>query len=295
MKIIITGGSGLLGQYLNIELSKKNTILSLYNSNPGNCLKFNSSKINITDSAELKVLISEFKPDVIIHTAAISRPEQCDSLPKNDVDEININSTRVLAELCDTIKARLIFTSTDLVYNGERNSSAEESEILNPVSYYAITKVRSEEEIRSVFDNYLILRTSLLYGLGFNHSVNNFHGMYNNFSKGLPVKLFFDQFRTPLALHDAADLISKLLLPEIKDTTLNFGGLERVSRCELGEMLCDFGNFDRSLIIPTSMDEVLGLHKVSDVSMNTEKLNSLGIKQKSIEESIFDILKNIPQ
>lgn len=294
MKILITGGSGLLGQYLNIALSKTNTILSLYNSNPGNCLNYNSYKIDITDSDKLRVLVAEFNPDVIIHTAAVSRPELCDSLPEKDVIGININSVKNLAELCDSLNAKLIFTSTDLVYDGERNTLAVESEIPKPVSFYAETKAQSEAEIISVFDNYLILRTSLLYGLGFNHSVNNFHGMYNNLINGLPVKLFYDQFRTPLSLRDAADLISKLLLPEIKNTTLNFGGPERVSRCELGELLCDIADFDRSLIIPISMNDLPGLHKVSDVSMNTERLNSLGIRQKNIEESLFDIIKNIP-
>lgn len=290
MKIIITGGSGLLGQYLNKILSHNNEILTFYNSNSGNCTDYNSYKIDITDSENLKKQVIDFNPDVIIHTAAISRPELCDSLPKKDIDAININSTKILAEVCDSCNAKLIFTSTDLVYDGERENPAKETEDLKPVSYYAETKVKSEDVIRSVFDNYIILRTSLLYGLGFNHSVNNFHIMFNNFKNGLPVKLFTDQYRTPLALHNAAELISDLLTPEIYNTTLNFGGLERVTRIELGEMLCEIADFDRSLIIPTSMNDIPGLHKVTDVSMNTDKLNSFGIKQKSIEESLHDIL-----
>lgn len=292
LKIIITGGSGLLGQYLNRKLSESNTILTLYNSNKGNCVDYNSLKIDLTDQKKLRSLVSEFNPDVIIHTAAVSRPEICDTLPENEVIDININSTKTIAELCHSNNAKLIFTSTDLIYNGERVKPAVEEEESAPVSFYAETKVRSENEIREVFDNYVILRTSLLYGLGFNHSVNNFHMMFHNFRNGKPVKLFYDQFRTPLELNDAAELISKLLNRDIKEITLNFGGLQRVSRYELGEILCDIAGFEKSLIIRTSMNDIPGLNKVKDVSMNTGKLNSLGIKQKSIEESLRYILDN---
>ncbi|HMQ68938.1 MAG TPA: SDR family oxidoreductase [Ignavibacteria bacterium] len=290
MKVLITGGSGLLGQYLNRVLSESNTILTLYNSNSGNCTDYNSLKIDLTDQKKLRSLVSEYRPNVIFHTAAISRPELCDSLPENHVIDININSTRALAELCDSYNAKLIYTSTDLVYSGDRIRSAAEDEELAPVSFYAETKVRSEKEIRDVFDNYVILRTSLLYGLGFNHSVNNFQMMFENFRNGKPVKLFYDQFRTPLELNDAAELSAKLLTPEIKDITLNFGGFQRVSRSELGEMLCEIAGFQNSLIIRTPMNDIPGLHIVRDVSMNTDKLNSLGIKQKSIEESLRYIL-----
>jgi len=292
MKIIITGGSGLLGQYLNRLLSSDNSILTFYFSNPGNCTDYYSKNIDITDFVNLKKAVSEFNPDVIIHTAAVSRPEICDKLPIETVNNINFKSTEVLAELCEQNNAKLIFTSTDLVYSGIRDIPALETEPLEPVSIYAESKVNSELAIRSVFNNYIILRTSLLYGMGYNHSVNNFHYMLNNFKNGLPVKLFYDQFRTPLSLYDASELINELLVPEIREITLNFGGPERVSRCELGEILCEIADFDRSLIIRTSMRDIPGLHQVTDVSMNTDKLNSLGLKQKSIEDSIDLILKN---
>ena len=168
----------------------------------------------------------------------------------------------------------------------------KEDDVINPISLYAETKLQSETGIKNIFDNYIILRTSLLYGIGLNHSVNNFHSMYFNFKNNKPSKLFYDQFRTPLSLLDAAGLIEQLLNTEVKDITLNFGGRERVSRVELGEILCNIGGFDKSLIEKTSMYDIPKLHKVADVSMNTEKLQSLGLKQKSIEESILEIITN---
>lgn len=286
MKILLTGGSGLLGQYLNIALSKNNELLTLYNSNEGNCKNYNSVKIRLTDNKKLNETFSSFNPDVVIHTAAISRPELCDELPKEFVMDVNVNSSIELAKLCEKSGAKLIYTSTDLVYDGDIGQMLAEDSAIKPISLYAETKLQSEQEINNIFDNYIILRTSLLYGMGLNHSVNNFHSMYYNFKNNKPVKLFYDQFRTPLSLADASELISRLLSIDAKNITLNFGGSERVSRVELGEMLCEIGNLDKSLIVKTSMYEIVKLHKVADVSMNTSKLRSLGLKQKTIEEAI---------
>ncbi|MDQ3019732.1 MAG: sugar nucleotide-binding protein [Bacteroidota bacterium] len=292
MKILITGGSGLLGQYLNIFLSRENQILTLYNSNEGNCLKYNSVKCELTDFKKLKKIILSFAPEIIIHTAAISRPETCDELPEEYVIDVNINSTKEISMICEKSGTKLIFTSTDLVYNGDAGQMHKEDSKLYPVSLYAETKVHAEEEIKNIFENYIILRTSLLFGLGLNNSVNNFHNMYYSFKNKKPVKLFYDQFRTPLSLIDAAKLLTLLIKTDINNITVNFGGRQRVSRVELGEMLCEIGKYDKSLIEKTSMYDVAKLHKVADVSMNTEKLQSLGLKQKSIEDSIWEIVNN---
>lgn len=293
MKILITGGSGLLGQYLNRELSSDNEILTLYNENTGNCREFNSLKTDIVNIIEIKKIFNEYKPEIVIHTAAISRPELCDSLPKELVNEINVNSTVYLSELCRDHNSKLIFTSTDLVYNGDQGQMLNEECKLNPISLYAETKIESENKIKDIFDNYIILRTSLLFGMGMNHSVNNFHIMLNNLKSNKRSKLFYDQYRTPLSLKNAAEIISQIIKLNLKSTTLNFGGRERVSRTDLGEITCRAGNYDLSLIERTSMNDIPNFYKVADVSMNTEKLQSIGIFQKSIEESVLEIIREL--
>lgn len=293
MKILITGGSGLLGQYLNVTLSGDNEILSLYNKNPGNCKNYASKEIDLIKKEGLVEIFIAFKPDVVIHTAAISRPELCDSLPQEYVTDININATANLAELCDRYKSKLIFTSTDLVYDGDSGGMMCEEDLVNPVSFYAETKIKSEVIIGNTFDNFIILRTSLLFGMGKNHSVNNFHNMILSFRKNKKVKLFYDQFRTPLSLNDSSEIIYQLINNNIKNVTINFGGMERISRAELGEIVCRAGGFDTSLIERTSMYDIPDLHKVADVSMNTDKLNSLVIKRNSLEESVTKILKDL--
>jgi len=179
-----------------------------------------------------------------------------------------------------------------LVYEGNGEGMLRENSKLNPVSIYAETKLKAEKEIAETFDNYLILRTSLLIGFGLNHSRNNFHVMYNKLKAGESPKLFSGQYRTPFSLLDASEIISQLVKSDLKEIILNFGGSERVSRVELGELLCKIAGFDKGLIEKIKISDIPGFPAVKDVSLNTEKLRSFGFKQKPLEKAVEEILIN---
>ena len=295
MRIFITGGSGLLGQYLNLVLSKEHEILTLYNTKLGNCFKYNSVQADITDYKKIESLLIEFKPNIIIHTAAISSVQIAGKLPSKFVFEVNVNATGNIAELSSAIKAKLIYSSTDLVYAGYRESMIKEDGKLIPASFYAETKLMGEEKIRTISNDYIILRTGLLYGFGSYGSTNYFNYMFQNLKNNHPIKLFYDQYRTPLSLWEAARIINNLLKLKIKNEIFNYGGKERVSRLELGERLCKIARLDSSLLQRISMYDVPDVPDAADVSMNTDKLQSLGIKLKSVDESLIEIMKKYGQ
>lgn len=291
MKILITGGSGLLGQYLNIELSKENQILTIYNTRTGNCNNFNSTKSDIKNNQQLKNIFESFRPEIVIHTAAIADPLSGGN--EKNIYDTNVTATKNIAELCKQHSSKLIYTSTDLVYAGYKSPMLREDAKLIPVSLYAETKLMGEIKIQETFDNYLILRIALLYGFGIGNKKNHFQQMYQSLKTGNPVKLFSDQFRTPLSLLEAARIIKELCDKNIKTEIVNLGGKERVSRVEMGEILCETAGFDKNLIQKISMNELPDYPAVEDISLDTDKLKSFGIKQKSIEESINEIVRSI--
>lgn len=289
--VLITGGSGLLGQYLNLTASRSNNILSIYNAHIGNCGNFNSRRLDINDSKELTKVFNSFKPSVVLHTAAITNPVVREEQRTKSYYNVNVIAAEKIAELCEMNKSRLIYISTDLVYAGYRGSMLDENSKLIPASLYAETKLMGEVKIKSVMDNYVILRTALLYGIGLNHSRCHFHLIYNELKNGKPVKLFTDQFRTPISLNDAAQTISKIASMDLKGETINLGGRERISRFELGEILCKIGGYEKNLLQNIKMDDFPEFPKVEDVSLNTDKLQSLGIKLNTVEENILRILR----
>jgi dTDP-4-dehydrorhamnose reductase len=89
--------------------------------------------------------------------------------------------------------------------------------------------------------------------------------------------------------------MNKLLKLSIKNEVINFGGKERVSRLELGERFCRIAGLDSSLLQRISMCDVPNVPDAADVSMNTDKLQSLGIILKSVDESLIEIMKKYDQ
>jgi dTDP-4-dehydrorhamnose reductase len=290
-RILITGGSGLLGQYLNVVTAKGNNILTLYNTHVGNCIEFKNEKADITNFESIKEIFQSFKPEIVIHSAAATNPIPFPGQHSKDVYMVNVNATKNIAELCDRFGARLVYISTDLVYAGYRSSMLSEDAKLIPVSLYAETKLMGEIKIKETFENYLILRTALLFGFGLNHSKCHFQDMNYNLRNDKPAKLFVDQFRTPISLKETAETIYKISLLDIMSETINLGGVERVSRYELGEILCSIAGYNKNLLKKIILDDIPDLPKVADVSLNTDKLQSFGMKQMSIEESISKIIR----
>ncbi len=292
-KLLITGGSGLLGQYLNLAASKKFNIFTTHRNNPGNCKEFPSSRIDILNEKVLQNLFNDFKPEIVIHTAAITNPVPKENQSAKEYFDTNVTATKSIVQLCERYHSKIIYISTDLVYAGYRGSFLKEDAKLIPASLYAETKLVGESKVKEFTDNYLILRTALLYGFGLNHSRSHFHFMYNELKNNRLVKLFTDQYRTPISLKDASRIISELAEMDIMSETINLGGLEKVSRYELGEILCALAGYDKNLLQKSSTNEIPNYPKVEDVSLNIEKLQSLGLKPKTIEVNIREIIREL--
>ena len=290
-KVLITGGSGLLGQYLNNKASEKYNIHTNYNNNPGNCVDFSSSKNDIRNEKELSRLFQEIRPEIVIHSAAITNPVPKEYQTTKDYFDSNVIATKNITELCEEYGSKIIYISTDLVYAGYRGSFLKEDGKLIPATLYAETKLVGESKVKESTDNYLILRTALLYGFGLNHSRCHFQFMHDELRNKRSVKLFTDQFRTPVSLNDASQIIVELAAIDIKSDTINLGGVERVSRFEMGEMLCSLAGFDKNLLQKITMGDIPNLTKVEDVSLNIDKLISIGFKPKSIEENIAELIR----
>ncbi|MFI5237285.1 MAG: SDR family oxidoreductase [Ignavibacteriales bacterium] len=291
-RVLVTGGSGLLGQHLNLVFSKNHKILTTYNNHPGNCREFLSRKIDLLNENDLKILFQEFQPETVIHAAAITNPVPKENQSAKDYFDVNVTATKNIASLCEMYHSKLIYISTDLVYAGYRGSFLKEDAKLIPASLYAETKLVGESKVKEFADNYLILRTGLLYGFGLNHSHCHFHFMFDDLRNNKPVKLFADQFRTPISLNDIAGIITVLADKDISGEIFNLGGLERVSRYELGEMLCSIAGFDKNLLQKITTEDIPNYPKVEDVSLNTEKLKSLGLKARTVEENIRELVAN---
>jgi dTDP-4-dehydrorhamnose reductase len=292
-RVLITGGGGLLGQYLNAEAANKYELLTMYRTHAGNCQAYNSIKIDICDFSSLSACILDYRPDYIIHCAAVSNPQKADALLQAEVFKANVLASELIAVEAAKIGARLVYTSTDLVYAGYRGSFLKEDAKLVPLSLYAETKLMGEVKIHLANPSAIVVRTPLLFGFCYPPSVNNFQEMVKKFCAGQSVNLFHNQYRTPLAVREAAAILVSLLELAPDGIIVNMAGPSRVSRVELGEMACEAGGFDKKLINSIAMEEIPSLVPVEDVSLNIDLLRSLGITLPSLDEMVYTEVQTI--
>ncbi len=291
MKIFLTGASGFIGQYILRELSRNHAVLAQYFRGNLQASNHKTVKLDLRNVGKTREIIENFLPEIIIHAAAISKPAEAEQLGYSETAKINVEATKTLARIANELNAKIIFFSTDLVYDGNGKPFKKETEKTEPISVYAKTKLDAEKEIRENSDNYLILRIALHFGIGLNGAKNHFSEIFEKLAEKKPVKLFYDQYRTPLEATQSAKIILQLLETNVKNEIINFGGKERVSRFELGEILAEICGFDKNLLQKISLDEINSGNKVKDVSMNTDKLASIGVKRISVEASIYEICK----
>ena len=248
-KIIVTGASGLLGSKIVGKAEKKSAVYPTHATLP---LFPNSLKMNITDESEVKHVFSKVKPDVVIHTAAETNVDKCEN-NKNYALKVNAEGTKILSEACRQADARIVYVSTDYVFDGEKGLYAEEDEP-NPVNYYGLTKLMGEKYVAELCEGFVILRTSVLYGV---------HPEKPNFAmwvlKSLKEKnrltVVEDHYNSPTFADNLAEVVLEIIGKRLEGF-YHTAGSERISRYEFALKIAETFDFDVSLLSPIKMSEL---------------------------------------
>ena len=207
IKVIITGSNGLLGQSLLNLLSEEKEKYEVYGFSRGvnrsGREDFKYVSIDITNEETLKKSIKEIQPDFIINTAAMTQVDDCEN-NKKACDVLNIDVVKWLSEIADEINAHVIHISTDFIFDGVKGNY-KETDTPNPISYYGLSKLKSEEVLTNSNINFTILRTILVYGKVFDMSRSNIVlWVKQMLEEEKEITIVDDQFRTPTYVVDLA-------------------------------------------------------------------------------------------
>lgn len=208
MKILITGSNGLLGQKLLHKLRIDDAVELIATSKGKNRVSakdgYTYHSLDITNKAAVEDLIEAQKPDVVINTAAMTNVDLCED-QKAACDALNVDAVQYLADACAQIDAHLIHISTDFIFDGEDGPYKEEDEP-NPLSYYGLSKLKSEQLLYAHKVKWSILRTIIVFGVGENLSKGNIVLWAKGaLEKAEPLNIIDDQFRAPTLAEDLAD------------------------------------------------------------------------------------------
>jgi len=290
-RILITGGSGFLGGHLVTQAQKKYEVHALFNKNPLQIKNIYAHQFDLYQASQINALLKDIDPEVIIHTAAVANPDLCEDDPDSAM-MVNIIATKELAKWAQQSEVRIIFTSTDMVFDGEKGSYKED-DVPNPISFYSQTKVAAEEYIKGNHSEYVIARVALVYGIGITRQTSFFEKMIEKLQNGESITLFYDQFRSPILVDNLAEALLDLAENDFVGI-IHLGGNERISRWELGLKTCEILSLPSENVVKGSMFDFAGTtFRPRDISLvNDLAKDVLKVKLLNCDEGLERIKEN---
>lgn len=256
--IWVTGAAGLIGGEL---------LRTAARWAPGaRVIGLTRSDVDLTQAAAVRMRFEQDQPTAIIHCAAMSRSPLCEKYPEM-AHANNVEATRHLVDLCATV--RLLFLSTDLVFDGRKGTYREDDGV-NPLGVYARTKVLAEEVVRK-HPRHLILRTSLNYGHSPTMDRAFNEEMVQAWKQGRALKLFVDEYRCPIPVPVTARAIWRLVNQPVVGT-YHVAGAEKLSRFQIGEVLARRHSELQPRIEASSVKEWTGGPRSPDVALDSSRV-----------------------
>jgi dTDP-4-dehydrorhamnose reductase len=285
-KLLITGASGFLGWHLTQQANLEWDVYGTYFSHNLEIKRIKLIKLDLTDFAEVKRVFREIQPSAVIHTAAQSQPNYC----QTHVEEsllINVTSSLNIAQLCADNSIPYVFTSTDLVFDGSKGFY-KETDSVNPVNIYGEHKVMAEIGILQRYPQATICRMPLMFGSATPTATSFLQSFLKTLQEGKELKLFIDEFRTPVSGKTAAEGL--LLAMEKVQGIIHLGGKERISRYDFGQLLVELLEIPTAKIQAARQKDVkMAAARPSDVSLDSSKAFEFGYAPLSLRQQLLQV------
>ncbi len=296
-KILITGSNGLLGQKLVYKLKNNNAVNCIATAHGKNRLVdttgYTYAELDITNLDNVSSVFTQFMPDVIINTAAMTNVDACET-DRHGALLLNTTSVKnqilVLEKLSHqnpNYKPQFIHLSTDFIFDGT-HGPLDENEIPNPLSYYAETKLEAEKLVQASSLHWAIARTVLVYGIVDNMSRSNIVlWVKQNLEQGKTINVVDDQYRTPTLAEDLAD--GCILIAEKNAKGIyNISGKDFLNILQVAHLVADYYKLNKSLINPSKSADIKQPAKRPPITgfIIDKAKNDLGYNPRSFTEGI---------
>ncbi|WP_448266098.1 SDR family oxidoreductase [Nostoc sp. DSM 114159] len=282
-KLLITGASGFLGWHL-CQLAKQEwEIYGTYLSHPLEIPGMKILQADLTNFQELKRIFNDVKPEAVIHTAAHSQPNFCQTNPKES-HAINVIASCNIAGLCADNSIPCAFTSTDLVFDG-LNAPYRETDAVCPVNLYGEQKAIAEADMLERYPMTAVCRMPLMFGAATPTAKSFIQPFIQTLQAEKELNLFIDEFRTPVSGTTAAKGL--LLALEKVNGMIHLGGKERISRYDFGQILVEVLQLPATRLKSCRQQDVkMAAPRPTDVSLDSSKAFALGYQPLSVREEL---------
>lgn len=277
--ILIVGASGQLGSALLKTLRSFSRVVGTYCTGKSNGLLH----LDLQRPDQVHQVLRLVSPHIIINAAAMTHVDACEEHPDR-AEQINVHGHRHLTEAARAVGAQIVFLSTYYVFDGKKGYYHEEDEP-HPLNVYAWTKLRGEQ-ITAAVQNFLLLRTSKIYSLGYDNR-NFLVRLVNQFQQNQTIPVANDQYTNPISTEDAAAAIAALLARQATGT-YHLGGPDYCTNYDFAALVAEAYGYDKRLLKP------LATEQLGAAALRPKKCALL--TQKLIKETAFEpqsLVKNL--
>lgn len=257
-RLLITGGSGLLGSHLLSAAQSQYETFATFFSRPfaGGLL------LDIRDAEAVHRLFEQVRPDYVVHTAY--------GKAQGDWRAVITDGSAHVAHAARRYEARLVHLSTDVIFSGQRGNYREE-DTPDPITDYGQAKYEAERLVAAHAPDALLVRTSLIYSLDGRDPHSKF--VLDGVRRGQPVTLFTDEYRNPIYIVELAQALLELLRIAVRGP-LHVASAERLNRYAFGLAIARYHGVPTDCLVPTTPD-TLGMTRPKDCSLNSQRAQSL--------------------
>ena len=272
-KVIVTGASGFLGSKILNRLCQRYSTV-------GTCLTHGRPglvNLDITRETDVRAFFRSVNPSLVIHTVAISDVDYCQT-HQDEAYRINVSGTQNIVNACETTGSRLIYTSTEYVFDGT-NSPYKEGDPPNPVNYYGWSKYEAERRVQSI-DNWSLLRFDFLYGYNGPGYPN---GLIGKILAGGHIEASPTQMRRPLLTDDLVQAIGRIIEKGLMGI-FHIIGPEKATKYDFCKMIASSLSVDMDIQAIEDSSQIAKRPK--DIFLTTERADEIGVTYTSIADAL---------
>lgn len=245
VKILVIGASGQVGGAI-VDIFKKNKNFVVFATDQK--AKRGVSALDITKPRQIDRIFKKVKPDVVVLTAAFSHVDGAEE-NKRFTKSVNVEGLANVSAASKKYQSKLISFSSAYVFNGKRGYYNEEDRV-SPINYYGKTKVWGEEIVQRELNDYIIVRTTWVFDMGYDEK-NFAVQVYKNLKAGKPMRIVDDQYGNPTLARNIAWVLEEMIIRN-KKGIYNIAGADRMSKYDWARAVAIHFKLDRSLLSPIS-------------------------------------------
>ena len=288
MRIGITGASGMLGTALIDELTNNHAVFATSRSKGYEKDGTQWDCFDITNLRKLNRWLVKTKPDLIVHCAALVNVNECEN-NEESAKKLHIETTQTIANYLDQDNKKLIYISTDSVFDGEKAEAYAESDQVNPLNIYAATKLLGEGPVL-LMKNGLVFRTNIL-GWNVFGKLSFAEWVLKGLVESEPLSLFDDVIFSPLHVADLSLIISRAIDHKLSGL-FHCASKDSLSKYDFGIKMAEIFNFPIDNIKRINFEDMdLIASRPKNMNLSSTKINSI-LECKSNSYDAIKLMKN---